>query len=55
MVLCDLFVVLGFLLPDISAEMYDFGSVIVWSAYIPAWTILAILSIDAGFQEVFPG
>ena len=51
MVLCDLIVVLGFLLPVMSARMYDIGSVIVWSAYIPAWTILAILSTDEGFHE----
>lgn len=52
MIVCDIGVILGFSLPALDPMIYNVGTSIVWSAYIPAWTIICILSMDTEFNRV---
>lgn len=52
MVVCDIGVILGFSLPSLDPMIFNIGSSIVWSAYIPAWTIICILSMDTEFSKI---
>lgn len=52
MIVCDIGVILGFSLPALDPMIYNIGTSIVWSAYIPAWTIICILSMDTEFNRV---
>jgi len=52
MLICDTGVILGFSLPSLSLAVYNLGISIVWSAYIPAWTIICILSMDNELGEI---
>jgi hypothetical protein len=52
MVVCDIGVILGFSLPSLDPMIFSIGSSIVWSAYIPAWTIICILSMDTEFSKI---
>lgn len=52
MVVCDIGVILGFLIPALDPLMYNIGTSVVWSAYIPAWTIICILSMDAELSKI---
>jgi len=52
MVICDIGVILGFSLVSVEPMAYNLGASIVWSAYVPAWTIICILSMDAEFNRV---
>lgn len=51
MVICDVGVILGFTLPALDPLSYSIGITIVWSAYIPAWTILCMISMDREFNK----
>jgi len=52
MLICDTGVILGFSLPNLDPIVYNLGASIVWSAYIPAWTIICILSMDTEFSKI---
>lgn len=52
MVICDIGVILGFLLPVLESMVYNIGTSIVWFAYVPAWTIICILSMDAELNKI---
>lgn len=52
MVICDIGVILGFSLLSLDPLFYNIGTSIVWSAYIPAWAIICILSMDTEFNRV---
>ncbi|MGB4587610.1 MAG: hypothetical protein WBI17_00045 [Clostridiaceae bacterium] len=51
MVICDTGVILGFSIPAGDPMVYNLGSSMVWSAYIPAWTIICILSMDTEYNK----
>lgn len=56
MLICDVGVILGFTLPSLDPILYNIGTSIVWSAYIPAWTILCMISMDREFNNIIkPG
>lgn len=52
MMICDIGVILGFSLPAVEPMVYNLGISIVWSAYVPAWTIICMLSMDAEFNRI---
>lgn len=52
MLICDVGVILGFTFPALDPLIYILGTSIVWSAYIPAWTILCIISMDREFNNI---
>ena len=52
MLICDTGVIMGFSIPNLDSIVYSLGASIVWSAYIPAWTIICILSMDTEFSKI---
>lgn len=53
MLICDVGVILGFTLSPPDPIIYSIGTAIVWSAYIPAWTLLCLISMDKEFDRVY--